>query len=75
MPEEIKKRLNSWHSCCHLGQNLLFYWGVKLYVSPSVKNIVLRVNENRNLRNTFGSKTVDVTGGWRKLHNEKFRDL
>lgn len=45
--------------------------GVWDCVPPSVKNIVLRVYENRNLRNTFESKTVDVTGGWRKMHNEE----
>jgi hypothetical protein len=32
------------------------------------------VIENRVLR-IFGLKRDEVTGGWRKLHNEKFRDL
>jgi hypothetical protein len=27
------------------------------------------------LRRIFGSKTEDVTGGWRKLHNEKLHNL
>jgi hypothetical protein len=27
------------------------------------------------LRRTFGPKRDDVTGGWRKLHNEKLRDF
>jgi hypothetical protein len=31
----------------------------------------LRVFENRVLRRTFGPKRDEVTGGWRKLHNEK----
>jgi hypothetical protein len=35
----------------------------------------LRVFENRVLRRIFGPKKDEVTGGWRKLHNEKLRDL
>ena len=31
--------------------------------------------ENRVLRKIFGPKRDDVTGEWRKLHNEKLRDL
>jgi hypothetical protein len=33
------------------------------------------VFENRVLRRIFGSKRDEVTGGWRKLHNEKLHDL
>jgi hypothetical protein len=35
----------------------------------------LRVFENRVLRGTFGPKRDEVTGEWRKLHNEELRDL
>jgi hypothetical protein len=35
----------------------------------------LRVFENRVLRRIFGPKRDEVTGGWRKLHNEKLRNL
>jgi hypothetical protein len=35
----------------------------------------LRVFENRVLRRTFGPKRDEVTGEWRKLHNEELRDL
>ena len=35
----------------------------------------LRVFENRALRGIFGRKRDDVTGEWRKLHNEKLYDL
>jgi len=31
---------------------------------------MLRVFENRVLRRIFGHKRDDVTGEWRKLHNE-----
>jgi hypothetical protein len=33
------------------------------------------VFENRVLRRVFGPKRDEVTGEWRKLHNEEFRDL
>jgi len=35
----------------------------------------LRVFENRVLRKVFGPKRDEVTGEWRKLHNEELRDL
>jgi hypothetical protein len=35
----------------------------------------LRVFENRVLRRIFGPKRDEVTGGWRKLHNEELRNL
>jgi hypothetical protein len=36
---------------------------------------ILRVFENRVLRRIFGTKSYEVTGGWRKLHNEELRHL
>jgi hypothetical protein len=33
------------------------------------------VFENRVLRRAFGPKRVEVTGDWRKLHNEELHDL
>ena len=35
----------------------------------------LRVFENRVLSRVFGPKRDEVTGEWRKLHNEELRDL
>jgi hypothetical protein len=35
----------------------------------------LRVYENRVLRKIFGPRSDEVTGEWRKLHNEKLNDL
>jgi hypothetical protein len=35
----------------------------------------LRVFENRVLRRIFGLKRDEVTGGWRKLHNEELHNL
>ena len=37
--------------------------------------IMVRVFENRVLRRIFGSKRDEVTGEWRKLHNEELSDL
>jgi hypothetical protein len=34
-----------------------------------------RVFENRVLRRLFGPKRDEVTGGWRKLHNEELHDI
>jgi hypothetical protein len=35
----------------------------------------LKVFENRVLRRIFGPKRDEVTGGWRKLHNEELHNL
>jgi hypothetical protein len=35
----------------------------------------LRVFENRGLRRIFGPEKDEVTGEWRKLHNEELNDL
>jgi len=38
-------------------------------------NVSSAVFENRVLRRVFGPKRDEVTGEWRKLHNEELRDL
>jgi hypothetical protein len=35
----------------------------------------LRMFENRALRRIFGPKRDEVTGEWKKLHNEELNDL
>jgi hypothetical protein len=35
----------------------------------------LREFENKVLRRIFGPKRVEVTGDWRKLHNDEFHNL
>jgi hypothetical protein len=35
----------------------------------------LRVFENKVLKRIFGPKRDEVTGGWRKVHDEELRDL
>ena len=45
-------------------------WSLTLKEEPR-----LRVFENRVLRRVFGPKRDEVTGEWRKLHNEELSDL
>jgi hypothetical protein len=40
-----------------------------------IKGGLQTVSENRELRRIFGQKRDEVTGEWRKLHNEELRDL
>jgi hypothetical protein len=35
----------------------------------------LRVFEKRVVRRIFGPKREEVAGGWKRLHNEEFRNL
>jgi hypothetical protein len=35
----------------------------------------MRVFEKRMLRRIFGPMSDEMTGGWRKLHNEELRNL
>jgi hypothetical protein len=35
----------------------------------------LKVSGNRLLRRIFGSKSEDVTGGWKRQHNEELNSL
>ena len=45
-------------------------WSLTLREEPR-----LRVFENRVLRRIFGPRREEVTGEWRKLHNEELNDL
>jgi hypothetical protein len=48
---------------------------VVLWISVNIGDHRLRVFENRVLRRIFGPKRDKVTGDWRTLHNEEFRNL
>jgi hypothetical protein len=88
--EEIKRRLKSGNACYHLVQNLLFSClllkNLKTIILPVVlyrcetlsltlrEERRLRVFENRVLR-ISGLKRDEVTGVWRKLHNQELHDL
>ena len=45
-------------------------WSLTLREEPRLK-----VFENRVLRRIFGPKQYEVTGEWRRLHNEELYDL
>jgi hypothetical protein len=49
--------------------------GVKLESLTLREAHKLRVFEKRVLRRIFGPKKDEVTGGWRRLHNEELYDL
>jgi hypothetical protein len=53
---------------------------VVLYVCETwslalIRDLRLRVSENRVLKRLFGQKRVEVTGGWRNLHNKELHIL
>ena len=70
--EEIRSRMRSGNACYHSVQDLLstsFYecetWSLTL-----TEERRLGLFENRVLRQIFGPKRDEVTGVWRKLHEE-----
>jgi len=88
--EEIKSRLKLVNACYHWVQNLLSSSllskniKIKIYrtiILPIVLygcetwSLTLRVFKNRVLRIISGPKRDEVTGEWRKLHNEEINDL
>jgi len=53
----------------------MFFYGCKTWSLTLREEGKLRVFENRVLRRVFGPKREEVTGQWRKLHNEEFNGL
>jgi len=51
------------------------WYGCETWSLTLRKERRLRVLENRVLRRIFGPKRDEVTGEWRKLHNEELNDL
>jgi hypothetical protein len=50
-------------------------YGCETWLLPLKEEHRLRVFEGRVLRNIFRTKGEEMTGGWRKLHNQELRDL
>jgi len=50
-------------------------YGCETWSLTLLEERTLRVSENRVLRRIFGPKRDEVTGKWRKLHNEELNDL
>jgi hypothetical protein len=88
--EEIKSRLKSGNACYHSVQNLfsssLLSKNLKIEICRTIIllivlygcetwSLTLRVGSRlRVLRRIFGPKRDEVTGEWRKLHNEELND-
>jgi hypothetical protein len=51
------------------------FYGCETWLLTLRKECRLWVSENGVLRRVFGPKMDEVTGEWRKLHNEKLNDL
>jgi hypothetical protein len=54
---------------------LVVLYGCETWSRTLREEHILRVFENGVLRKIFGPKRDEVTGEWRKLHNEELRDL
>jgi hypothetical protein len=50
-------------------------YGYKIWSLTLREEHRLKMFENRALRRIFGPKRDEVTGGWRKLHNEELREI
>jgi hypothetical protein len=53
----------------------MFLYGCETWSLTLREEHRLRVFQNRLLRRIFGPKRDEVTGGWRKLHNEELHNL
>jgi hypothetical protein len=54
---------------------LVVLYGCETWFLTLREELRLRAFENRVLRRIFGPRRDEVTGGWRKLHNEELRNL
>jgi hypothetical protein len=89
--KEIKRRLNSGNAllpfspllCC-LKRKIRIYktiilsvvlYGCETWSLTLRKKQRLRMFENRVLRRIFGPKRDEMTGDWRKLHNEELHNV
>jgi hypothetical protein len=50
-------------------------YGCETWTLTLRKERRMRVFENRAFKRIFGSKKDEVTGDWRKLHNEELHDV
>jgi hypothetical protein len=50
-------------------------YGCETWILTLKQEHRLEVFDNRVLKRIFGPKKDEVTGGWRKLHNEELHDL
>jgi len=69
LPKDIKIKI---HRTTILPAGL---YGCEIWSLTLREECRLRVFENTVLRRIFGPKRYEVTGEWRKLHNEEVNDL
>jgi hypothetical protein len=85
---EIKKTLNSGNACYHSVLNLLSFpllskrVKIRIYTAIILSVVLyeretwsLTIREEHRLKRIFGPKRNEVTGEWRKLHNEELHNL
>jgi len=53
----------------------VFLYGCETWSLTFREKHMLNLFENRVLRTAFGSKRDEVTGHWKRLHNEELHDL
>jgi hypothetical protein len=58
-----------------LYRSIILLYGCETWSLTLREEHRLGVFENRVLRTIFGPKRDEVTGGWRKLHNEELHNL
>ena len=54
---------------------VVLYYGCETWSLTLSEERKLRVFENMVLRRIFGPRRDEVTGEWRRLHNEELNDL
>ena len=71
----------SFTNCIFLSHTLCLRYGIVIFYGCGTWSLTLReerrlrVFENRVLRTVFRPKRDEVTGEWRRLHNEELNDL
>jgi hypothetical protein len=74
----MKMRIKSVHQEIEIESGIILpvvLYGCETWSLTLTEECRLKVFENRVLRRIFGPKRNEVTGEWRKLHNEKLSDL
>ena len=62
-------------ACCLTGILPVVLYGCETWSLTLREERRLRVFENKVLRRIFGPRREEVTGEWRRLHNEELNDL
>jgi len=48
---------------------------MNIFLLSNLRGSRLRVSDNKVLKRIFVSKTEEITGEWRRLHDEELNDL